>query len=85
MRITIGCCDLMHDLHHGIAGLFIQRAIPEFLKPRMRFDIIDALVVREHHRNQSGITRTLHIVLTAQRVQARAGLTNLTGNADECN
>ena len=85
MGVVIRCYDLMHDLNHRIARLVIELSVPEFLKPAMRFDIVDALVVGEHHRNQSSIAGALHVVLTAQWMQARAWLTNLTGNAHERN
>ena len=67
--ITIRRSDLMHDLYHGIARFLIKRHTPEFFKPSMRFWIINSLIVREHHRNQTCITRTLHVILTTQWMQ----------------
>ena len=73
----------MHDLDHGVAGLVVELGVPEFFKPAVRGRVGDALVVGEHHRDQAGIAGALHVVLATQRVQARAGLANLTGDADQ--
>ena len=42
--------------------------------------VVDALVVREHHRDQAGVARALHVVLAAQRMQPGAGLADLPGH-----
>ena len=44
------------------------------------FRVVDALVIREHHRDQAGVGGALHVVLAAQRVQAGAGTADLAGN-----
>ena len=81
---VVGQC-LVQNLDHGIAGLVVQRRIPEGLEPGMRRGVGHALIVGEHHRNQAGIAGTLHIVLAAKRMQARAGLADLAGDCGECN
>ena len=70
----------IHDFNHGETGLGIELGVPEFLETRMCLGIIDALVIREHHRDQAGIGCALHIVLAAQRMQAGAGLADLAGH-----
>ena len=46
----------------------------------MRPGVVHALVVGEHHGDQARVARALHVVLAAQRVQARAGLADLAGD-----
>ncbi len=69
-----------HDLGHGQAGLGIERAAPCGLELLVRRRVLHALVVREHHRDQPRIRRALHVVLPAQRMQARARPAHLTGD-----
>ncbi len=63
---------LAHDLDHRVARRLIQLGRPELLKRGMRARVVHPLVVGEHHRDQPRVARALHVVLAAQRVQARA-------------
>jgi hypothetical protein len=42
--------------------------------------VADALVVGQHHRDQAGVGRALHVVLPAQRMQPGAGAADLAGH-----
>ncbi len=70
----------MHDLDHGQARLGIEFRFPQLLEPGARRITAHGLVVREHHRDQARVGRALHVVLTAQRMQAGTGPTDLTGH-----
>ena len=41
--------------------------------------VADALIVGIEHRDQARVRRALHVVLSAQRMQSRAGLADLAG------
>ena len=69
VRITVVGQRLVQDLDHGIAGLIVERRIPEGLEPGMRQGVGHALIVGEHHRDQAGVAGALHIVLAAKRMQ----------------
>ena len=83
--VTVRRKCLVHDFHHRVARLVVQLGLPKIFKPRMHALVGDALVIGEHHRNQSSITGALHIVLPTQRVQARAGFANLSRHRDQGN
>ena len=84
VRVAVVHQCLVHDFHHGIAGLVIQWHTPEILEPLMRGLVGYALVVGVHHGDESGITCPLHVILAAQRMQAGTGLADLTGHRDQC-
>ena len=67
------------DLDHGEALGWRQLALPGGLEASADLGILDGLVVGEHHRDQARVARALHVVLAAQRVQARAGLSDVAG------
>ena len=69
VRICVIGQGLVHDFHHGIAGLLVQWCVPKLFKPIVSLWIGDALVVGVHHGNETRIAGTLHIVLTAQGMQ----------------
>ena len=73
----------IHDLDHGEARLLVELHAPELLEARVRLGIVDALVVGEHHRDESRVARALHVVLAAQRMQPRAGAADLAGHQRE--
>ena len=60
----------------------VGRHCQEFSKRALRLRVVDALVVGQHHRDQAGVARALHVVLAAQRMQAGAGLADLAGDSD---
>ena len=62
----------VHDLDDGEAALRIERLAPEVLVPAADVELLDGLVVREVHRDQARVGSALHVVLAAQRMQARA-------------
>ena len=68
VRIAVRRQGLLHDFDHGVTRVFVQLGIPELLKPVVGRTVVDPLVVRVHHRNQTRITCALHIVLTTQGV-----------------
>ncbi|MEY4234743.1 MAG: hypothetical protein RLZZ454_1, partial [Pseudomonadota bacterium] len=74
VRITVRGQCLVHDFHHGVAGLVIKLGTPKIFKPRVGCFIGHALVVGEHHRYQARIAGTLDVVLAAQRMEADPGL-----------
>ena len=53
---------------------------PHNFSKRARASVVDALVIGEHHRDQSRVGRALHVVLAAQRMEARAGPADLAGH-----
>ncbi len=76
--------DGIHDLHHGETGLRIEvRDAPEFLELRPDLGAVDALVIRVDHRDETGVGSALDVVLSAQRMQPRAGTTDLSGHERE--
>ncbi len=70
----------VHDLDHGQARLGIECRAPQLFEARERSGIVDALVIRKHHRDQARVRRALHVVLAAQRMQAGAGAADLAGH-----
>ena len=80
VRVAVRRQRLVHDFDHRVAGRVIELGAPEAFKPRMRPGVVHALVVGEHHGDQPRVARALHVVLAAQRVQARAGLADLAGD-----
>ena len=86
--LDLAFVDGVHHLDHGQARRVIQRArrqLPGRFKPRAHRRQGDVLVVRQHHRNQTRIGRTLYIILAPQRVQAGAGAANLPGHERQRN
>ena len=69
----------VHDLDDGEARIRIELRVPQLLEPLPRSGRAHALIVRIEHRNQSRVRRALHVVLSAQRMQSRAGLADLAG------
>ena len=61
-----------HDLGHGQARLGVELATPRRAELLLRGRVVDALVVREHHRDQARVGRALHVVLAAERMQPAA-------------
>ena len=70
----------VHDLDHGQPALRVERHAPQLLELGLRLRIVDELVVGVHHRDQAGIGRALHVVLSAQRMQPAARLADLPGH-----
>ena len=52
-------------------------------KRGLRLRVVDALVVRIHHRDQPGVGGTLHVVLPAQRMETGARAADLAGDERE--
>ncbi len=73
----------LHDLDDRQAGLRIERRAPELLEARARLRVVDALVIRKHHRDQARVRRALHVVLPAQRMQPGARASDLAGHQAE--
>ena len=71
--------DRIHDLDNRQPRLFIQRRAPQRLEFPLRPRVVDAPIVRIHHRDQAGVARALDVVLAAQRMQAGAGPADLAG------
>jgi hypothetical protein len=75
--------DRLHDLDHRQADLSVQRPgceLPGLLEALAHLRARDMLVVGQHHRDQAGVGRPLHVVLAAQRVQAGARAADLPGH-----
>ena len=49
-------------------------------KLSLRAGVVDAPVVRIHHRDEAGVARALHVVLAAQRMQPGARPPDLPGH-----
>ena len=81
--------DVFDDLDYRQAGLIVElvdRHVPGFREALDGLGVIDALIVRIHHGNESGVRSALHVVLSAQRVQPRsrsADLSRHQGQRDE--
>ncbi len=73
----LAALDRLHHLDHRQTRLAIEPRTPQRLEARGGVGIVDAAVVRIHHRDQPGVRGALHIVLAAQRMQARAGPADL--------
>ena len=76
---------LVHDFNDRVARLIVKRGVPKLFKPVVCLSIANPLIVGVHHWDESGIAGTLHIVLTAQWMQARTRLANLTRDGGQCN
>jgi hypothetical protein len=79
----VAVVDGVHDFHHGQAGLGSSVPgceLPGLLEAGTHLGFDDLLVVGEHHRDQAGVGRALHVVLAAQRMQAGAGTADLAGH-----
>ena len=61
----------VHDLDDGQPALGVERRAPELLEHGAELGVLDRLVVGEEHRDQAGVGGALHVVLAAQRMQAR--------------
>ena len=85
VRIGILGQRLVHDFNHGVAGLLVEGCVPKLFKPIMRIRVANGLIVGVHHGNETRIAGTLHIVLTAQWMQARTRLANLPSHSDQGN
>ncbi len=72
--------DRVHDLDYGEPGPGIECSAPQLFEARACLVVVNALIVREHHRDQPRVGGALHVVLTAQRVQTRARTTHLAGH-----
>ena len=70
----------VHDLDHGLAALGIELHAPGRLVLGADLGVLHRLVVREEHRDQAGIGGALHVVLPAQRMQPRAGTSDLAAD-----
>ena len=72
--------DAFDDLNHRQSSLVIElrgRNAPGLRESLARLGIVHPLVVRIHHRDEPGVGGALHIVLSAQRMQAGTRLANL--------
>mmetsp|Transcript_22998 Transcript_22998/g.38834 ORF Transcript_22998/g.38834 Transcript_22998/m.38834 type:complete len:682 (+) Transcript_22998:1800-3845(+) len=80
-RLDVARVNVIHDLGDG-QTLFVGKVprSPHVGKGGSHTIIRHRLVIRQEHRDQTCIRRALHVVLTAQRVQTRAGATHLTGH-----
>ena len=54
------------DLDHSQSGHVIELSIPQFFEFGVSLRVVNALVIGKHHRDQTGIGRALHIVLSTQ-------------------
>src|SRR6185437_8954474 len=57
------------------------RGAPGLLEPGLDVRVVGLGVVRVEHRDQAHVRGALHVVLAAQRVQPRAGLADVPGDA----
>ena len=64
--------DRVHDLDDGEAALGVELVIPGPFEDLAQIVAPDRLIVGKEHRNEAGVGGALHVVLTAQRMQARA-------------
>ncbi|OPZ08090.1 MAG: hypothetical protein BWZ07_03215 [Alphaproteobacteria bacterium ADurb.BinA280] len=71
--------DGIHHLDDREARLVVDRDAPQRFEMLPRGSVAHTLVVRQHHRYQASVRGALHIVLPAQRMQAGASATNLSG------
>ena len=72
--------DRVHDLDHGETTHRIELLMPELFERRAQVGATDRLVIRQEHRNKTGIGGALHVVLAAQRMQPGAGTADLAGD-----
>ena len=70
----------LRDLGDGQADVRIELRVPERFELALGVLVVDALVVREHHRDQPHVRGALHVVLPAQRVQAGPRPADLSGD-----
>ena len=77
--------DRINDLDNSQAFDRIKRAPPEIFHLAADVTIFNRTVVREEHRNQTGIRCALHVVLTAQRMQSRTLAPNMAGDQGQRN
>jgi hypothetical protein len=85
VRVAVIGQGLVHDFHHGVARLGVQRLSPKNFQTISKLGDRIALVVGQHHGDEARIAGPLHIVLATQGVQAGAGPANLSGDAGQCN
>ena len=85
VRIAFLSERFVHDLDDRVAGFVIKLHLPKVFKPRMRLWVVHTLVVGQHHRDQTRIACALHIVLSTQRMQARAGAAYVPGDRGQGN
>ena len=71
MPLMLAGVDGVDDLDDGEAALGIERLAPEVLVLAADVGILHRLVVREVHRDQADVGGALHVVLAAQRMEAR--------------
>ncbi len=70
--------DRVDDLDHGEAANRIEVLMPQTLERFAQIGAPDRLVIRQEHRNQTGVGGALHVVLPAQRMQAGTGTADLS-------
>ena len=70
----------VHDLDDGEPWYRIERRSPQCFELGAHVGIVDALVIRKDHRDEPRVGSALDIVLSPQRVQARARATDLAGD-----
>ena len=80
MPLTSPSWAAFHDLDHGEAGLRIELGVPVGREVGAPLGIGHRLVVREHHRDETGVGGALDVVLPAQRMQTGAGAAHLAGD-----
>ena len=75
---------VLEHLHDGESVFGRERSTPGPLEFLANLRGLDALVVGIDRRNQPRVTRPLDVVLPPQRMQARTGLADVSGQQSEC-
>ncbi len=75
----------INDFDYCQAGLAVEFCFPQGFELGMGFRVVDTDIIREAHRDQTDIGRALHVVLTAQGVEAGAATADLAGDHGQCN
>ena len=79
--LDVAVVDGVDDFDDGQALLVAEvLAAPDLGKGRTDAIVRHALVVRQEHRDEARVRRALHVVLTPERVKARARPTDMTAH-----
>src|SRR5262249_48695970 len=70
----------LHDFHDRETALGIKLGAPSFFDRGTDLRVLDGSVIGKEHGNEPGIGGTLHVVLSAQGMQASAGTANLAAD-----
>src|SRR6202167_6672548 len=75
--VNLAGMDRVHDLDDGKSAHGIELLPPEPLESAPHVVATDRLIIQQENRDQASVRSALHVVLAAQRMQARARTTEL--------